>query len=192
MVSEKRVPVQFMKSLDNFLLIEGLPTSYLILLLVLPEDLIHLRDLVQYEGPSPDDSWAGWSVMLAIQVSAEHGNQQHRLLQGWGLLWRVPGMVRMAIQCLPFDGLQQYFTRQIAVDSCQQGRVQDAPTDDGKQGGGSYESLEVTELARLDTTAAFQHAMPGLNRPTSRIPGQSLENIINNWLLVFRGHRICL
>src|SRR5471030_3316415 len=143
----------------------------MIMLFVLPEDLIHLRELVQYEGPSPDDSWAGWSVMLAIQVSAEHGDPQHRLPQGWGLLWRVPGMVRMAIQCLPFDGLQQYLARQIAVDSCQQGRVQDAPADDGKQGCGPYESLEVTELAPLDTTAAFQHAMPGLNRPTSRIPG---------------------
>jgi hypothetical protein len=87
-------------------------------------------------------------------------------------------MVRMAIQCLPFDGLQQYFARQISVDSCQQGRVQDTPVDDGKQGGGPYEPLEVTELARLDTTAAFQHAMPRLNRPASRIPGQSLENII--------------
>jgi hypothetical protein len=96
----------------------------MIMLFVLPEDLIHLRDLVQYEEPSPDDSWAGWSVMLAIQVSAEHGDPQHRLLQGWGLLWRVPGMVRTAIQCLPFDGLQQYFTRQIGVDSRQQGRVQ--------------------------------------------------------------------
>jgi hypothetical protein len=70
------------------------------MLFVLPEELIHLRDLVQYEEPSPDDSWAGWSVMLAIQVSAEHGDPQHRLLQGWRLLWRVPGMVRMAIQCL--------------------------------------------------------------------------------------------
>src|SRR5579864_7169064 len=107
----------------------------MIMLFVLPEELIHLRDLVQYKEHSPDDSRARWSVMLAIQVAAEHCDPQHRLLQGWGPLRRVSGMVRMAIQRLPFDGLQQYFARQMSVDSCQQSCVQDAPTDDGEQGG---------------------------------------------------------
>src|SRR4030095_9816426 len=150
----------------------------MIMLFVLPEELIHLRDLVQYEEPSPDNGRARRSVMLEIQIAAQHCDPQHRLLQGWRLFWRIPGMVRMAIQRLPFNGLKQYRTSQIRVDSCQEGCVKDSPTDDGKQGGRPHEPFEGAELTRLDTTAAFQHEMPGLNRPASRIPGQSLENLI--------------
>src|SRR5471032_957907 len=162
------------------------------MLFVLPEEPVHLCDFVQYKEPTPHDGWTRWPVMLAIQIATQHRDPQHGLLQRWGVLWWLRCVVRVAIQRLPFDGLQQYFARQIRADSCQQGRIQDAPGDDGKQSRRAYEPLEIAELPGLDLATAFQHAMPGLNRPTSRIPGQSLENIINNWLLVFRGHRICL
>ena len=124
-------------------------------LFVLPEKVIHLRDLMQYEEASPDDGRARWSVTFAIQIAAQHCDPQYGLLQSRALLWRVLGIVRMAIQCLPFDGLQQYFARQIRVVSCQQGCVQDAPAYDGKQSGGPHEPLKAAELARLDTTATF-------------------------------------
>jgi len=79
----------------------------MIMLSFLSEELIHLRDLVQYEEPSPDDSWAGWSVMLAIQVSAEHGDPQHRLRKGGGFLGGCLVWCEWQYMCLPFDGLQQ-------------------------------------------------------------------------------------
>jgi hypothetical protein len=77
-----------------------------------------------------------------------------------GLLWRVPGTVRVAIQRLPFNRLQQYFARQIGVESCQQARIQDAPADDGKQGRGPDESLEAAELARLDARGTERRSNP--------------------------------
>src|SRR5271170_6706179 len=102
------------------------------MLFVLPEKAIHLRDLMQYQEPAPHDSGAGRVVVLTIQITAEHGDPQDGLPQRRNLLWWFRGAMYMAVQCLPFEGLQQYFARQVCVGPCEQGRIQDAPGDDGK------------------------------------------------------------
>jgi hypothetical protein len=85
--------------------------------------------------------------MLAIQIAAEHGDPQDSLLERRGLRWRLRGVMRVAVQCLPFDGLKQYFARQVCVGSCEQGRIQDAPGDDGEQGGRTHKAIEIAELS---------------------------------------------
>ncbi len=47
------------------------------MLSALPEELIHLRDLVQEEEPAPYNGWSGWPVMFAIQVAAQHAYPQY-------------------------------------------------------------------------------------------------------------------
>ena len=75
------------------------------MLFVLPEEPIHLCDFVQEKEPTPHNGGAGWSVMLAIQIAAQHGDPQYDLLQRWGLRRRLRGVVRVAVQRPPFDGL---------------------------------------------------------------------------------------
>jgi len=77
---------------------------------------------VQEEEPAPYDGWAGWQVMLAIQVTAQHGYPQYGLLQRRGVLWQVRRALCVAIQRLPFDRLQQHFAAQVRAGSRQQGR----------------------------------------------------------------------
>jgi hypothetical protein len=55
---------------------------------VLPEELIQLRDPMQYDEPSPDDRRPRWSVMLEIQVAAGHCDSQRCPLQGRNLFRR--------------------------------------------------------------------------------------------------------
>ncbi|EIP85007.1 hypothetical protein A33K_18278 [Burkholderia humptydooensis MSMB43] len=148
------------------------------MLFVLSKEPIHFCDFVQHEEASPQNGRAGWPVMLAIQIAAQHGYPQHGLLQGWDLLWQLRGVLCLAIQCLPFNGLQQHLARQFCVDSRQHGRIQNAPTNDGKQGGCSDEPIKTPKLSRLDLASAFQYAMPRFNGPTTCIPGQPLKSVI--------------
>lgn len=79
------------------------------------------------------------------------------------------------MQRLPFERLQQDVARQIHVNSSQKGHAQDAPTDDGKQGCGALEPIEVSKLTSVDTATAFQNAMPRYDGPSTRIPGNPLK-----------------
>lgn len=38
---------------------------------VLPEDAVHLRNLVQSEKAAPHNGWPRWTIMLAREVTAE-------------------------------------------------------------------------------------------------------------------------
>jgi len=93
-------------------------------------------------------------------------------------LWQLRGVLRVAVQRQPFDGLQQDLAGKIRVNSREQGCVQNAPADDGKQGCCPHEPVKTPELPCLDLASAFRHAMPRFNAPTPRIPGQPLKNII--------------
>ncbi|TCK84324.1 hypothetical protein B0G74_9164 [Paraburkholderia sp. BL9I2N2] len=50
------------------------PQNWLVMLFVLSEEVIHLRDLMQYQETAPHDGWSRRVVMLAIQMTAEHGD----------------------------------------------------------------------------------------------------------------------
>jgi hypothetical protein len=73
------------------------------------EELIHLRNFVQDEKSAPYDGRSWWPVMLTIQIAAEHAYPHDGLLQRWNLLWQLRRSVGVAIERLPFNGLQQYF-----------------------------------------------------------------------------------
>lgn len=98
--------------------------------------------------------------MLAIQIAAEPGDPQHDLSQRWGLLRRFGSTVHTAVQRAPFDRLQQHFARQVAIEPGEQRRIQNAPTDYGKQRSGTDEPIEVAELPCFDTASALENAMP--------------------------------
>jgi len=155
------------------------------MLFVLPEELVHFGDFVQYEETTPHDGWTWWAVMFAIQVAAQHGDPQHGLLQRWSLARWLRCVMRMAVQCLPFDRLQQDLAGQVRINPCQQGRIQDSPGDNGEQGRCPHKPVEIAELTRLDLAAAFQYAVPRFNCPAARVPGQPLEDIFKRG----RGHR---
>lgn len=81
---------------------------------------------MQDEEVSPDDRGAGWWIMTAIQVAAQHGNPSYRLVQrGHRVRW-PGGSMYTAIQGLPFDALEYHLTRQVTVQPCQQRGVEDA------------------------------------------------------------------
>ena len=87
--------------------------------------------------------------MLAIQIAAEHGDPQDSLPQRWDLRGWFRSAMRVAVQRLPFDRLQQDFARQIFVGSGEQGCIQNAPGDHGKQRGRAYKAIEMAELSLL-------------------------------------------
>ncbi|SEI22492.1 hypothetical protein SAMN05192544_111719, partial [Paraburkholderia hospita] len=79
--------------------------------------------------------------MTAIQVAAQGGNPQYRLVQRRHLVRRPSGPVYAAIQGLPFNWLKDHFTGQFAIEASQQGRVEDTPGDHGKQCRSTNETL---------------------------------------------------
>src|SRR5262245_24086907 len=126
------------------------------------------------EEASPDDRGARRRIAAAIQVATQGGDPQYCLIQRWYFVRRPGSSVYAAIQCLPFDGLKDYVAGQLAIKASQQSRVQDAPSDYGKQRGGPHETFERTELARLDTAATLDDSVPSLYCPAPCIPSQPL------------------
>lgn len=77
----------------------------------------------------------------------------------------------------PLDWLQQYFAWKVAIKPCKQHGVQDPPAYYGEQCGGADESIEIAKLAGFNATATFKHTMPRFNRPSARIPCQTLKGL---------------
>ena len=87
--------------------------------------------------------------MTAIQVAAQNGNPSYRLVQRWHRVWWPGGSMHAAIQGSPFDGLEDYLTRQLTVQPCQQRGVEDAPGNEREQRGSPNKAFECAELAGL-------------------------------------------
>jgi hypothetical protein len=73
-----------------------------------------------------------------------------------------------AIQGVPFLDLQPHVTRHLRDCPGQHGGIEDAPSNDAIERQAALQALGCPQLARFDTTAAFQNPMPHLDVPLKR------------------------
>ncbi|CAB3774516.1 hypothetical protein LMG29542_07893 [Paraburkholderia humisilvae] len=112
---------------------------------VLPEDAIHLGDVLQGEEAASYNGWAGRTILLVCEIGTEAGDPENDLRQRW----RLQRSLRHAMYAaygVPLDRLKWDFARQVAVEPGQQRRIQDAPVDHGKQPSGTREPVEIAKL----------------------------------------------
>jgi DNA invertase Pin-like site-specific DNA recombinase len=171
--------------LRNPAYISGLPISKMTMLFVLSEYLVHHGDFVKGKKAAPDDGRSRRTVMLAREIAAESCDPQDNLSERGRFIGRFCGAMHSAIQGTPLDRLQQYFARQFTIKPGKQHGIQDSPTDHREQGRGTEEPVEIAKLSGFNATATLEHAMPRFDRPSTRIPRQTLEGLC----LRVRGHR---
>src|SRR4029450_5661026 len=142
-------------------------------------DAIHHREVAKMLKAPPQDFSSGLVALTATHKPAELCDPFDRLAQRRWLRRRHGDAMEGTIERLPFVGLQQHTTRRLGHRAYQHGGVKNSPRQHAVERQTTLQALSPLELTRFQATTAFQNPMPDLNAPSTRVPLDALNGVVD-------------
>jgi putative transposase len=132
-------------------------------------------DVVEAGEAAPDDHVAGWRIVVAGEVSAEHGDLQE--VGGKGALAqpRFRASRVDTIERRDLGGGEHARGSAVGLFSCRHGEEEDAPADHGHEGEVFRQPVGGLHPRLLGPAAGLHHLVEDLGLPAQRIPAELLD-----------------